>query len=303
MFGVLISLAEIEAVFRAWLENSVIYLPQITMGVLAFVAFVLLAGLARRSARKTVARTSGDRRAGNAVGTLVRYVVLFLGFVVALAVAGVDLSAMMLAVGAVGFALAFAMQETIANLVAGIIILTTHPFARDDAVEVNGAEGIVDEISIRSTKLRSFDGVKVEVPNQAVLSSNITVFSEHPRRRLEVAVGVGYDDDISGAVATARDAAGAVDEVLEDPPVEVYVSELGGSSVNLTVRFWLERAPRGRMLAVKGDVAQAVKEALDEAGYDIPFPIRTVFLHQEDGGTNGAGEEVPGELRGPGDNA
>lgn len=301
MFGLLISVAEVEAIFRSWLDSALLHLPQITIAVLVFVGFVFLAGLARRSARTAVARTSGDRRAGNAVGTLTRYAVLFLGIVVALAVSGVDLSAMMVAVGAVGFALAFAMQETIANLVAGIIILTTHPFAREDAVEVNGAEGIVDEISIRSTKLRSFDGVKVEVPNKAVLSSNITVFSEHPQRRLEVGVGVGYDDDITGAVETAREAAAGVDGVLEDPPVEVLVSELGGSSVNLSVRVWMERASRGRMLAVKGDVAQAVKEALDEAGYDIPFPIRTVYLHQENG--DGLGEPGSGEVRGTEANA
>lgn len=294
MLGVLVSVAEVKAIFQAWFDRALLRLPQVALAVGVFVAFVLLAGLARRSARDAMTRASGDRRAGNAVGTLVRYAVLFLGLVVALAVAGVNLSAMMLAVGAIGFALAFAMQETIANLISGLIILLARPFAGDDAVEVNGAQGIVEEITIRSTRLRSFDGLKVEVPNKAVLSNNITVYSEHPTRRHDVAVGIGYDDDISGAVEVAREAAAGVEDVIDDPPVEVFVSELGGSSVNLNVRFWVKRAPRGTMLKIKGEVAQAVKEALDGQGYDIPYPIRTVYMHEMNGGAGPAPEQGPG---------
>jgi small conductance mechanosensitive channel len=244
---------------------------------------VFASSVARRWAKKALTRASGDERAGNSWGRIVQYSVLILGLVAALAVAGVSLSALMVAVGAVGFALAFAMQETIANFIAGLIILTTHPFARHDVVEINDVEGTVDEISIRSTKLSTFDGLKVEVPNQQAISNNITVYSYHPHRRFEVAVGIGYDDDIEGAIETALAAAAEVDDVLDDPAPEAFVTDLGGSSVNLNVRFWVERAGRGAMLATKGDVAAAVKEALDEAGYDIPYPIRTIYMHDGDG--------------------
>lgn len=295
MFGLLISVAEIEAVFRAWFDNAIRYIPQVAFGIAVFILFTLFAGFARTGAVRAFTRASGDKRAGNAWGTIVRYAVLLLGVVASLAVAGVQLSAMMVAVGAIGFGLAFALQDTIANFFAGLLILTTHPFARDDAVEVNGAQGTVEEIKIRSTKLKTFDGLKVEVPNKAVLGSNITVFSEHPTRRFDVAVGIGYDDDISGAVETAMAAVGEVEDVLEAPPPEVFVSELGGSSVNLNVRFWVQRTDRASMLRIKGDVAQRVKEALDEAGYDIPFPIRTVYMHQADGdSSDGAHPNTPG---------
>ncbi len=281
MLSVLVTRADVEASFRSFASDAVALLPRLALAVVAFVAFVLFARAAREAAKRSTVRSTGDARAGNALGTLTRYVVLFLGFVVALSIAGVSLSAMMIAVGAVGFALAFGMQETIANLVAGLIILTTRPFASEDTVEVNDAAGTVDRISIRATKIKTFDGVKVEVPNRAVLQNNITVFSEHPTRRFDVAVGIGYDDDIEGAVEAAREAAQGIEEVLEDPPVEAFVTELGGSSVDLAVRFWVQRAGRGTMLRIKGEVTRAVKEALDEAGYDIPFPIRTVYL--EDG--------------------
>lgn len=282
MFGFLVSVAEIQQIFQAWLDNALLYLPQIVFAIGVLVLFVLLAEGARSTAVKAFTRASGDERAGNAWGTIVRYAVLFLGFVVALAVGGVQLSAMMVAVGAIGFGLAFALQDTIANFFSGLLVLTLHPFARGDAVEINGAEGKVEEIKIRATKLRTFDGLKVEVPNRQVLNGNITVFSEHPTRRFDVAVGVGYDDDLDGALETARRAAAGVEDVLDDPPAEVFLTDLGGSSVNMAVRFWVRRTDRASMLRIKGDVTGAVKDALVEEGYDIPYPIRTIYL--EDGG-------------------
>jgi small-conductance mechanosensitive channel len=283
MLGLLVGYGDLEAVFRAWLDNAIRYLPQVLMGLGVLLLSVIVAGWAKKVSRRTFKQTTGDRRAGNAMGTVVRYAVLFLGLVAALAVAGVDLGAMMVAVGAVGFALGFAMQDTIANLVAGFIVLSTQPFASEDAVRINDAEGKVEEISIRSTALRTFDGLKVEVPNKEVISNNITVFTEHPTRRFTIAVGIGYDDDIAGAVETAREAAASVDAVLDDPPVDVFVNELGGSSVNLNVRFWVERSSRGEMLEHQSRVTKAVKEALVDDGYDIPYPIRTVYLHEENG--------------------
>jgi small conductance mechanosensitive channel len=283
MFSTALSRQEIYGVFETWWDQAIYHLPNVAFGVATLVLAVVAAGGARRWAKRALTKASGDERAGNSWGRVVQYSVLLLGVVVALAVAGVSLSALMVAVGAVGFAIAFATQETIANFIAGLIILTTHPFARGDTVGVNGAEGKVEEISIRSTKLTTFDGLKVEVPNKQVLSNNITVYSYHPTRRFEVAVGVGYDDDIQGAVDSALAAAATVDDVLEDPSPEVFVTDLGDSSVNLNVRFWVRRADRGTMLAIKGEVAKTVKQALDEAGYDIPYPIRTLYVSEENG--------------------
>lgn len=291
MLGVLVSLTDVQQAFERFVARIVDALPRLAFAIVVLFAFMALARLSRRWAHGGMVRATGDKRAGHAVGTLARYAVLFLGSIVALAIAGVSLSAMMIAVGAIGFALAFALQDTIADLASGLLILLTRPFASEDTVEINGEEGTVSDISVRSTKLQTFDGLKVEVPNREVLANNITVFSEHPTRRFDVAVGIGYDEDIGAGVAVAKRAAEGVEEVLEDPPVDVWVNELGGSSVDLIVRFWIPRSPRKTMLAVKGDVARAVKEALDAEGIEIPFPIRTVFLHEEDNGS--AGDEGP----------
>ncbi len=289
MVGFFVSFTDVEQAFSRFMENLIGVLPRLALAVLAFVAFVVLAKLSRRWIHSGMVRATKDERAGNAMGALARYAVLFLGVVVALAIAGVSLSAMMIGIGAVGFALAFALQETIADFISGMLILITRPFARQDTVEINGEQGNVEQINVRSTKLRTFDGLKIEVPNRSVLANNITVFSEHPKRRFEVAVGIGYDADIGAGLKAAQRAAASVEEVLEDPPVEAFVSGLGGSSVDLIVRFWVPRSPRGTMLAIQGEVVRAVKEALDEEAIDIPFPIRTVYLHEE--ANRGLGEE------------
>jgi small-conductance mechanosensitive channel len=294
MSVLLLSRQQVENAFGRWADAAIAHLPNVAFAIGVLVLAVFAASLARKWARTALTRASGDERAGNSWGRIVQYSVLLLGVVASLAVAGVSLGALMVAVGAVGFAIAFAMQSTIANFISGLIILTTHPFARGDAVEVNGVEGKVEEISIRSTKLTTFDGLKVEVPNQQVLTNNITVYSYHPTRRFEVAVGIGYDDDIAGAVETAAEAAGTVEDVLTDPAPEVFVTDLGDSSVNLNARFWVNRTDRATMLQIKGEVARAVKEALDEAGYDIPFPIRTVYMDDE-----GEEAEAPSATAGP----
>lgn len=290
------SLSGLRAAFEVAVDRVVAQLPALTLGIVVFVAFYLGAKVARGGATTALTRIARDPRAGSAWGVIVHYVVLLVGIVAALATAGVDLAALMVAVGALAFGLAFAMQDTVANLISGLIILTSHPFSTGDAVEAAGQKGVVEEIGIRSTKLRSFDGLHVEVPNREVLGAPITVYTYHRTRRFDIGVGISYDDDITGAVETALTAVRSVPEVLDDPAPEVLVDELGGSSVNLIVRFWMDRTTGVSLLVTKAEVIRRVKEALDEVGYDIPYPIRTLYLH---GAGGSGGTDDPGTMDGP----
>ncbi|MDX1611310.1 MAG: mechanosensitive ion channel family protein [Candidatus Thermoplasmatota archaeon] len=259
------------------------YLPRVGLGILVFVVFLTVAGAIRAGAVRAITKAVKDERAGNAWGTIIQYLVILLGVAASLAVLGVNLGSMMIALGAVGIAVGFALQDIIANFVSGLILLTSHPFARGDRVGIGGVEGTVARVGMRATMLRTFDGLRVEVPNKSVLSNNITIFSFHDTRRWDVLVGVGYDDDITGAKETVLKAVENIQGVRADPAPEIFVDELGGSSVNLKARFWTDATARGNMLATKSDVTQAVKEALVAEGYDIPYPIRTVYNHQVNG--------------------
>lgn len=294
MFGPLSFHAGLQPAFEAWADRAVFYAPRIAGALVVLIVGMLLSKAARTTAIDSLAKATGDQRAGNAWGTIVQYAVMLLVIVASLAVAGVNLGALMVAVGAIGFALAFAMQDTIANFISGLIILSTHPFADGDAVRIAGEEGKVEAIGMRSTQLRTFDGLRVEVPNRNVLNQAMTVFSYHDTRRWDVLVGISYDDDIPGAVDTVLEATRGIEGVLDDPEPEVFVEELGGSSVNLKVRFWTRELGRGSMLSIKSEVTREVKEALVEDGYDIPFPIRTIFMHEEGGSGNG-GQRSDGE--------
>ncbi len=294
MFGPLSFHAGLQPAFEAWADRAVFYAPRIAGALVVLIVGMLLSKAARTTAIDSLAKATGDQRAGNAWGTIVQYAVMLLVIVASLAVAGVNLGALMVAVGAIGFALAFAMQDTIANFISGLIILSTHPFADGDAVRIAGEEGKVEAIGMRSTQLRTFDGLRVEVPNRNVLNQAMTVFSYHDTRRWDVLVGISYDDDIPGAVDTVLEATRGIEGVLDDPEPEVFVEELGGSSVNLKVRFWTRELGRGSMLSIKSEVTRAVKQALVDEGYDIPFPIRTIFMHEEGGSGNG-GSRSDGE--------
>lgn len=287
MFGLLSFHAGLRAAFDAWADRAVFYAPRLVGALVVLIVGFMLAKAARSTAVDSLGKATGDQRAGNAWGTIVQYAVMLLVIVASLAVAGVNLGALMVAVGAIGFALAFAMQDTIANFIAGLIILTTHPFADGDAVRIAGEEGTVETIGMRSTQLRTFDGLRVEVPNKNVLNTAMTIFSYHDTRRWDVLVGISYDDDIPGAVDTVLEATRGIEGVLGEPEPEVFVDELGGSSVNLKVRFWTEKLPRGSMLSIKSEVTRAVKQALVDEGYDIPFPIRTIFMHEQGAAGNG----------------
>jgi small-conductance mechanosensitive channel len=272
----------IEAAAMNYLQEALRQLPAVLAGIGVFILATILASAARRGAQKSFKRAGADERGANAWGTIVKYVIWILGLVAGLAVGGVDLGAMMVALGAIGFALAFAMQDTIGNFIAGLILLTSHPFARGDRIAVDGTMGTVEEVGMRSTKIKTFDGLRVEVPNRAVLSSSMTILTHYPTRRVEAIVGVSYDDDIPGAIETAKEAMASVGDVLDTPEPEVLVDELGGSSVNLKLRFWVSvEEGRASWLQTRTEAIRTVKEELEAAGYDIPFPIRTVFLHEE----------------------
>lgn len=274
-----------------YLQGALRHLPAVLAGVGVFFLATIVAGLVRGATMRSFRRGGADPRAANAWGTIAKYCIVILGFVAALAVGGVDLSAMMIALGAIGFALAFAMQDTIGNFISGLILLTAHPFARGDRIEVNGTKGFVEEVGMRSTKIKTFDGLRVEVPNRTVLSSSMTILTHYPTRRVEAIVGVSYDDDVPGAIETAKEAMAGIADVLDDPAPEVLVDELGGSSVNLKIRFWVSvEAGRASWLQVRTEAIRTVKEELEAAGYDIPFPIRTVYFHDE---TEAGEAEVP----------
>jgi small conductance mechanosensitive channel len=179
--------------------------------------------------------------------------------------------------GAAGLAIGLALQGSLANFAAGVLMIIFKPIKVGDFVEAGGAVGSVEEIGIFTTILKSPDNKKIIIPNAGVTGGNITNFNVNGTRRIEIIAGIGYDDDIDKAKAILNDIVASDDRILKDPAPQVAMSEMADSSVNFVVRPWVKPVD---YWGVYFDMTETIKKKFDEAGVSIPFPQRDVHLYE-----------------------
>jgi small-conductance mechanosensitive channel len=211
---------------------------------------------------------------------------------VVLGIWGVDLGGLLVGAGFLGIVVGLAARQTLGALLAGFVLMFSRPFEIGDWVEIGDYEGIVTDITIVTTRMQTFDGEYVMVPNDVVSSESVVNRSRKGRLRIEVDVGVDYDSDPSHAADVARDAVSELDRVLRVPTPQVVVKEFGDSAVVLGVRVWIDNPSARRMWRTRTAVVSVVKEAFDEAGVKIPFPQRELMGREESGGLRLAEGEV-----------
>lgn len=188
---------------------------------------------------------------------------------------GVPASALGGLVAAGGFVVGFAMKDTLGNMAAGAVLLMNRPYNVGESVRIKGEDGVVEALGVSMTTLRTWDGRMVMVPNGTVLGDAILNHTRNPTRRVEVAVGIGYDDDVDKALRAAMEAVNGHPEVRSDPAPMVLVSGLGESSVDLKVRAWVDTPDFGRM---GSELTAKVKRAIEGSGCSIPFPQRDLHI-------------------------
>ncbi|MCH8810101.1 MAG: mechanosensitive ion channel, partial [Proteobacteria bacterium] len=171
-----------------------------------------------------------------------------------------------------------ALQGTLQNIAAGIMLLFLRPFRVGDYIDAEGLAGTIEEIGLFTTQMRTYDGIYFEVPNAKIWNRAITNYSRVEARRLDLVVGIGYQDDIDKALAAMMDLLVKDERVNDDPEPQVMVKELGDSAVNLNLRCWI--AP-GDYWGLRFDLTKAIKQRLDAEGITIPFPQRDVHLFQD----------------------
>ncbi|WP_136590163.1 mechanosensitive ion channel family protein [Salinigranum halophilum] len=218
---------------------------------------------------------------------------------------GVDLGGVLVGAGFLGIVVGLAARQTLGALLAGFVLMFSRPFEIGDWVEIGEHEGIVTDITIVTTRMQTFDGEYVMVPNDVVSSESVVNRSRKGRLRIEVDVGIDYDADPRAAAEVARDAVGGLDNVLRVPTPQVVVKEFADSAVLLGVRVWIDNPSARRMWRTRTAVVSAVKRAFDEEGIKIPFPQRELTGREESGGFHLAdgsvlagGEEVAAEADG-----
>ncbi len=179
-------------------------------------------------------------------------------------------------------AIGFAFRNIAENFIAGIMLLWEEPFRLGDQIIVNDYEGTIEEINLRTTQIRTYQGEQVLIPNSMVFTSAVKVRTAAPHRRTDLAVGVDYNTPLPAAAALLRETVGQLDGVLAEPPLVVDLVNFGDSSIDFVVRYWTASNQR-QVLDAQTQAIVAIKQAFDAADINIPYPIRTLYFFNQDG--------------------
>ena len=267
----------LNATVRKLGRDTVASIPAL-IGVLVVILVTwIIAKIVRYSGFKWAQRTEGDRSTEILIGRLCYGGVWIAGAVIALGVWGIDFATMLGALGLTSVAIGFSLKDVLSNYISGVILLSARPFHIGDQVVINGYEGEITQVQLRSTTLRTYDGRMVYIPNQEVFQASITNNTASKYLRSSVFVGIDYEANIVEARQVIVEAISKQERVQPEPIPEVLVHELAASTVNLEVRFWVD-SRRGGFLETTSVVAQCVKEALQENDIEMPTEIYTLLL-------------------------
>lgn len=247
----------------------------ILMAVAIFVIGRWIAKLLLNIAEKMMKKSGMDPMLVSFVHSILNALLLLVIVIAALDRLGVNTTSFIALIGAAGLAVGLALQGSLQNFAAGVLLIVFRPFKVGHYVEAGGAGGIIEEIGIFSTRMKTGDNREIIVPNGAIYSGMITNYSARDTRRIDMVFGIGYGDDIRKARDIIKGILDADERILKDPEPLVAVGELANSSVNFNVRPWVNS---GDYWNVRFDVTEKIKLAFDENGISIPFPQMDVHL-------------------------
>ncbi|WP_116768844.1 mechanosensitive ion channel family protein [Maribacter litoralis] len=265
-------------------NDFIAQLPGIGIGILIVILGLLLGSWIGGFVKRKLAARTGDPLMSKFLGQAIKYVSVIIAIMLALEASGLGAIAtgILTAAGASAVVLGFAFKDIGQNFIAGIIMAFSRPFDVDDTVQIDDNFGKVKALEFRYTKLKTFDGKDVYIPNSDVLTKPVTNFTEDGFFRWDFIIGIAYENNIEGAKETILKALSKEPNVIEDEEHENFVieDELATSTVNLKVFFWVDTKDFRRMaLITKGNVVRNVKEELEEAGYYMPADIQEIKLY------------------------
>ena len=249
--------------------------------VIALVIFVvgrIVAKIISNGIRKLMHTREVDQILESFVGNLSYWLLMTFVIIATIGQLGIQTTSLIAIMGAAGLAVGLALQGSLANFAAGVLIVMFRPYRVGDFVEAAGIAGVVEQVQILTTVLKTGDNKQIVVPNGQIMGSIITNYSANETRRVDMVVGVSYADDIDKVRATIKDIIESDDRILKDPECQIAVSELADSSVNFNVRPWVKTAD---YWGVKLDFTEAVKKRFDKEGISFPFPQQDVHLYQK----------------------
>jgi small conductance mechanosensitive channel len=243
-----------------------------------FIFFVgkWVVGLVVKGLLKGMQKSDMDVTLRRFIANLARMLLMLFVIIAAIHQLGIQTASLIALVGAAGLAVGLALQGSLSNFAAGVLIVLFRPYKVGDWIEGGGVSGTVEEVQILTTVLKTGDNKRVIIPNSQIMGTTITNYSANDTRRVDLVVGVSYSDDLDKVRSELKDLVAADDRILDDPAVTIAVSELADSSVNFVLRPWVKTE---NYWGVYFDLTEAIKKRFDEVGISIPFPQQDVYLH------------------------
>ncbi|MGR3809949.1 mechanosensitive ion channel family protein [Jiulongibacter sp. NS-SX5] len=261
-----------------WAETGITMLPNFLVALLVMAAFILLAKLAKNLTGKVMTKTTGNIALQNLLTRVVYFGVIVLGLFVALGILELDktVTSLLAGVGVIGLALGFAFQDIASNFISGVILAVRSPVNVGDIIEVADHMGTVMDTNLRVTTIKTFQGQEVFIPNSTILQDAIVNYTTYGKRRIDIAVGVSYGENLRRVKEVVLDTIKNMDNVIDHENTIFTYSGFGGSSIDFEIKFWIEYPDHPSYLAMRSEAIMSIKEAFDKADIMIPYPIRTL---------------------------
>ena len=263
---------------ETWIHEVIRMLPNFALAVVIVIIAYFIARFVRKIVQGLLHRATSHATLQHLIGNIVFIIIILVGCFIALGLLQLTTAVTSLLAGAgiIGLALGFAFQDIAANFMSGIIMAIRMPFREGDIIEAKDKMGIVTNMNLRATIIRSFQGQYHIIPNKDVFQNVITNYNTYGKRRIDLTVGVSYGDNLEKVKQVVMDAVKGVPKVNLDDPIQIFFTEFGDSSINFEVRFWISYHIQPDFLQVRSDAIMAIKQAFDENDIMIPFPIRTL---------------------------
>ncbi|PVW15652.1 mechanosensitive ion channel family protein [Marixanthomonas spongiae] len=261
-----------------WLDAIILKLPNFAVAILVLVIFYFLAKMMAKFSKKVLLKKISDEAIKQMVVKIIFAVVLIVGFFIALGVMELNkvLTSVLAGAGVVGLAIGLALQGTLSNTFSGLLLSFLPKIRIGDFIEAGDHKGYVTEISLRNVTIRQTDNEYVIVPNSIIVDNPFTNYSWTERSRVDVSCGVGYEDDLEKVEELTLKIIKENFPHQEGESIDFFFTEFGNSSINFVTRFWIDSKKPKPKLAAQHKAIKLIKKHFDEAGFNIPFPIRTL---------------------------
>lgn len=272
------SWSKLVARLESWLDTFIVNLPNFVLAIIVFALTYALGRVFRKYAKRGLDKLVKQESISNLLSNIIAIATIILGLILALGIMNLDtaLKSILAGAGVAGLAVGLALQGSLANSFSGIFLAIKDIIQVGDWIETNGYAGKVEEISLRSTKVREGDNNIVVIPNRMVLDNPFKNYSYSEKTRVSLSCGVGYESDLRKVKQLTIDCLNEKFGSDANHPIEFYYEEFGGSSINFLTRFWVEAKGKREIREAQSEAILLIKDAFDKNDINIPFPIRTL---------------------------